>query len=99
MGWKKIHVNLVGLVSPPAGRGQFSGIAGMYDTLSHGSLSSFSFLLQKELFSSKIESAETGRDRKMSASSTGSMKSKWMKAFKSLKTPPSNGTASKEAEK
>ncbi|KAL0277870.1 UNVERIFIED_CONTAM: hypothetical protein PYX00_004997 [Menopon gallinae] len=54
---------------------------------------------QKELFSSKIESAETGRDRKMSASSTGSMKSKWMKAFKSLKTPPSNGTASKEADK
>lgn len=59
----------------------------------------FSFYFQKELFSSKVESADTGRDRKMSSSSTGSMKSKWMKAFKSLKTPPTNGTAAKESEK
>lgn len=57
------------------------------------------FKFQKELFSSKVESADTGRDRKMSSSSTGSMKSKWMKAFKSLKTPPTNGTAAKESEK
>lgn len=63
------------------------------------SYNNFSFYFQKELFSSKVESADTGRDRKMSSSSTGSMKSKWMKAFKSLKTPPTNGTAAKESEK
>ncbi|XP_054275359.1 uncharacterized protein LOC128994676 isoform X3 [Macrosteles quadrilineatus] len=58
---------------------------------------------QKELFASKLDSAEgaSGRDRKMSSSSTGSMKSKWLKAFKSLKTTsgPSNGTSPKEGEK
>ncbi|CAH1122786.1 unnamed protein product [Ceutorhynchus assimilis] len=44
---------------------------------------------QKELFSSKLEGdTVAGRERKMSASSTASMKNKWMKAFKSLKTPP-----------
>ncbi|XP_066145718.1 uncharacterized protein Stacl isoform X11 [Euwallacea fornicatus] len=44
---------------------------------------------QKELFTHKLES-DTGasRERKMSASSTASMKNKWLKAFKSLKTPP-----------
>ncbi|XP_049823029.1 uncharacterized protein LOC109597113 isoform X3 [Aethina tumida] len=42
---------------------------------------------QKELFSSKLE-GELGRERKMSSASTGSMKNKWLKAFKSLKTPP-----------
>ncbi|KAI5753781.1 hypothetical protein M8J77_003302 [Diaphorina citri] len=60
---------------------------------------------QKDLFTNKIESAGTdpagssSRDRKMSSSSQGSMKSKWLKAFKSLKTPaPSNGS-SKDQEK
>uniref|UniRef100_A0A8D8VID2 SH3 and cysteine-rich domain-containing protein 3 n=1 Tax=Cacopsylla melanoneura TaxID=428564 RepID=A0A8D8VID2_9HEMI len=60
---------------------------------------------QKDLFTNKIESAGTepassgSRDRKMSSSSQGSMKSKWLKAFKSLKTPaPSNGN-SKDQEK
>ncbi|KAL1498131.1 hypothetical protein ABEB36_008982 [Hypothenemus hampei] len=44
---------------------------------------------QKELFSNKLEGdTVTGRERKMSASSTASMKNKWLKAFKSLKTPP-----------
>ncbi|XP_071050327.1 guanine nucleotide exchange factor VAV2 isoform X9 [Onthophagus taurus] len=44
---------------------------------------------QKELFAHKLESGDaTGRERKNSSSSTNSMKSKWMKAFKSLKTPP-----------
>ncbi|RZF34440.1 hypothetical protein LSTR_LSTR012191, partial [Laodelphax striatellus] len=59
---------------------------------------------QKELFGSKLESADGGgggRDRKMSSASTGSMKNKWLKAFKSLKTtsspPPSNGTTGKES--
>ncbi|CAH1395658.1 unnamed protein product, partial [Nezara viridula] len=52
----------------------------------------------KELFGTKLESAEgtSGSERKMSSSSTASMKSKWLKAFKSLKTPPPNG---KEVEK
>lgn len=45
------------------------------------------FDLQKELFTSKLE-GDTVRDRKMSAGSTASMKNKWLKAFKSLKTPP-----------
>lgn len=61
------------------------------------------FFLQKELFAAKLDAAEggTGRDRKMSSSSTGSMKSKWLKAFKSLKTTssPSNGAPAKESEK
>ncbi|KAK6640081.1 hypothetical protein RUM43_008358 [Polyplax serrata] len=48
---------------------------------------------QKELLSNKAESAEAVRERKMSSSSTGSMKSKWMKAFKSLKTPPASEAA------
>ncbi|XP_075235389.1 SH3 and cysteine-rich domain-containing protein isoform X1 [Lycorma delicatula] len=56
---------------------------------------------QKELFGGKLESAEGagGRDRKMSSSSTGSMKTKWLKAFKSLKTTsgPSNGTTTKDS--
>ncbi|XP_018335043.1 uncharacterized protein LOC108743940, partial [Agrilus planipennis] len=43
---------------------------------------------QKELFSHKLEASDTCRERKMSSSSTGSMKTKWLKAFKSLKTPP-----------
>lgn len=67
-------------------------------------LINFFFCFQKELFASKIDAAEggTGRDRKMSSSSTGSMKSKWLKAFKSLKTPTSsssNGAPNKEGEK
>ncbi|XP_050305293.1 uncharacterized protein LOC126742589 isoform X9 [Anthonomus grandis grandis] len=44
---------------------------------------------QKELFTHKLEGdTGVGRERKMSASSTASMKNKWLKAFKSLKTPP-----------
>lgn len=54
---------------------------------------------QKELFAVKMDAADGGAggpDRKMSSASTSSMKNKWLKAFKSLKTPPPNG---KEAEK
>ncbi|CAG2057231.1 unnamed protein product, partial [Timema podura] len=59
--------------------------------------------VKKELFASKVEStSESGRERKMSSSSTGSMKNKWLKAFKSLKTgsgtTPTNG-APREADK
>jgi hypothetical protein len=46
---------------------------------------------QKELFTSKLE-GDTGRERKMSSASTASMKNKWLKAFKSLKTPPPENT-------
>ena len=45
----------------------------------------FSFLPQKELFASKEGGGAEGRERKMSNSSGGSMKTKWMKALKSLK--------------
>ncbi|KAJ8976795.1 hypothetical protein NQ317_014138 [Molorchus minor] len=41
----------------------------------------------KELFSNKLEGDAVNRERKMSSASTGSMKTKWLKAFKSLKTP------------
>ncbi|BET02285.1 Hypothetical protein NTJ_15102 [Nesidiocoris tenuis] len=54
---------------------------------------------KKELFAVKMEAADGGAggpDRKMSSASTSSMKNKWLKAFKSLKTPPPNG---KETEK
>nr|CAH7722054.1 unnamed protein product [Callosobruchus chinensis] len=43
---------------------------------------------QKELFSHKLEGETVTRERKLSAASTGSSKNKWLKAFKSLKTPP-----------
>ncbi|KAG5894684.1 hypothetical protein JTB14_014333 [Gonioctena quinquepunctata] len=43
---------------------------------------------QKELFSNKMDGETVGRERKNSSASTGSMKNKWLKAFKSLKTPP-----------
>jgi len=46
---------------------------------------------QKELFGAPSEDTPDARERKMSSSSSGSMKSKWMKAFKSLKTPPKEG--------
>ncbi|XP_034239679.1 uncharacterized protein LOC117644382 isoform X3 [Thrips palmi] len=49
---------------------------------------------QRELFGAKVESASDARERKMSSSSTGSMKSKWLKAFKSLKTTTSSSSAS-----
>ncbi|GLG98252.1 Protein kinase C, partial [Gryllus bimaculatus] len=51
---------------------------------------------QKELFGAKADAASDAvRERKMSSSSTGSMKNKWLKAFKSLKTTtPGNGQAS-----
>ncbi|KAK3915643.1 SH3 and cysteine-rich domain-containing protein 2, partial [Frankliniella fusca] len=50
----------------------------------------------RELFGAKAESASdgSGRERKMSSSSTGSMKSKWLKAFKSLKTTGSSSSSS-----
>lgn len=44
-------------------------------------------MLQKELFANKLDTGDT-RERKMSSASQGSMKNKWLKAFKSLKTPP-----------
>ncbi|XP_030766911.1 uncharacterized protein LOC115890735 isoform X5 [Sitophilus oryzae] len=51
---------------------------------------------QKELFTHKLENETgSGRERKMSASSTASMKNKWLKAFKSLKTPPPEETKPK----
>lgn len=41
-----------------------------------------------------------GSDRKMSAATAQTMKSKWLNAFKSLKTPPAGSSGSgKEAEK
>ncbi|VEN64193.1 unnamed protein product [Callosobruchus maculatus] len=43
---------------------------------------------QKELFSHKLEGETVTRERKLSAASTASSKNKWLKAFKSLKTPP-----------
>ncbi|XP_044755270.1 uncharacterized protein LOC123314203 [Coccinella septempunctata] len=45
---------------------------------------------QKELFSNKLEGerGSASSDRKLSVVSQGSMKTKWLKAFKSLKTPP-----------
>ncbi|XP_063929355.1 uncharacterized protein LOC135141810 isoform X2 [Zophobas morio] len=49
---------------------------------------------QKELFTHKLE-GDTGRERKMSSASTASMKNKWLKAFKSLKTPPPENTEKK----
>ncbi|KAL1116815.1 hypothetical protein AAG570_005285 [Ranatra chinensis] len=59
---------------------------------------------QKELFAAKLDGTEgsgpSGADRKMSAASTASMKSKWLKAFKSLKTSPTgNGSSAKEVDK
>lgn len=56
---------------------------------------------QKELFASKDGGGAEGRERKMSNSSGGSMKTKWMKAFKSLKTsePASSKKNAREKEK
>ncbi|RVE54352.1 hypothetical protein evm_000837 [Chilo suppressalis] len=42
---------------------------------------------QRELFAAKADSGATAVDRKMSSSSAGSMKNKWLKAFRSLKPP------------
>lgn len=44
----------------------------------------FVFSLQKELFLGKIDPGSPRSERKMSSSST-SMKTKWLKAFRSLK--------------
>ncbi|XP_050428318.1 uncharacterized protein LOC126838181 isoform X7 [Adelges cooleyi] len=58
---------------------------------------------QKDLFASKLEASESNaRDRKLSSSSSGSMKSKWLKAIKSLKTtsgPPNNNPTQKDEKK
>uniref|UniRef100_T1JBE3 SH3 domain-containing protein n=1 Tax=Strigamia maritima TaxID=126957 RepID=T1JBE3_STRMM len=54
---------------------------------------------QVELLGAKLDDrsdASDGRDRKMSSSSTGSMKSKWLKAFKSLKTGGGDASGSKK---
>ncbi|VVC41251.1 SH3 domain,Protein kinase C-like, phorbol ester/diacylglycerol-binding domain [Cinara cedri] len=57
----------------------------------------------KDLFASKLEATESNaRDRKLSSSSSGSMKSKWLKAIKSLKTtsgPATNTTTQKDEKK
>ncbi|XP_041976310.1 uncharacterized protein LOC121731058 isoform X1 [Aricia agestis] len=42
---------------------------------------------QRELFAAKADSGTAGADRKLSSSSAGSMKNKWLKAFRSLKPP------------
>lgn len=42
---------------------------------------------QKDLFSHKLD-GELGRDRRVSLASQDSMKTKWLKAFKNLKTSP-----------
>ncbi|CAG9785006.1 unnamed protein product [Diatraea saccharalis] len=42
---------------------------------------------QRELFAAKADSGAGAVDRKMSSSSAGSMKNKWLKAFRSLKPP------------
>ncbi|KAF2344317.1 hypothetical protein FHG87_024927, partial [Trinorchestia longiramus] len=52
----------------------------------------------KELFSPREGAVADGRDRKMS-SSAGGMKSKWMKAFKSLKTSSSSGHPAKDGDR
>nr|XP_049703287.1 uncharacterized protein LOC110375307 isoform X5 [Helicoverpa armigera] len=42
---------------------------------------------QRELFAAKADSGAAAVDRKLSSSSAGSMKNKWLKAFRSLKPP------------
>ncbi|XP_045446169.1 uncharacterized protein LOC123654298 [Melitaea cinxia] len=42
---------------------------------------------QRELFAAKADSSIAAADRKLSSSSAGSMKNKWLKAFRSLKPP------------
>ncbi|KAJ0179833.1 hypothetical protein K1T71_004424 [Dendrolimus kikuchii] len=42
---------------------------------------------QRELFAAKADSGAGAVDRKLSSSSAGSMKNKWLKAFRSLKPP------------
>ncbi|XP_068630684.1 uncharacterized protein Stacl [Battus philenor] len=42
---------------------------------------------QRELFAAKADSSAAAADRKLSTSSAGSMKNKWLKAFRSLKPP------------
>ncbi|XP_072940427.1 uncharacterized protein Stacl [Epargyreus clarus] len=42
---------------------------------------------QRELFAAKADSGTAAADRKLSSSSAGSMKNKWLKAFRSLKPP------------
>ncbi|CAG5040382.1 unnamed protein product [Parnassius apollo] len=45
------------------------------------------FLNDRELFAAKADSGAAAADRKLSSSSAGSMKNKWLKAFRSLKPP------------
>lgn len=45
------------------------------------------FCQQRELFAAKADSGTAAVDRKLSSSSAGSMKNKWLKAFRSLKPP------------
>ncbi|KAF5303390.1 hypothetical protein FQA39_LY09981 [Lamprigera yunnana] len=74
---------------------QLHATNGMLDAYAN---ETFPQLLQKELFLNKLESNDSTRERKMSLVSTGSMKNKWLKAFKSLKTPPPSASP-KETEK
>ncbi|XP_043216923.1 uncharacterized protein LOC122379073 isoform X7 [Amphibalanus amphitrite] len=41
---------------------------------------------QRDLFASKVETADGGRERRTSSSERAGMKTKWLKAFKSLKS-------------
>lgn len=50
--------------------------------------------LQRELFLNKFEPRSPSGERKLSAASTASMKTKWLKAFRSLK--PASGSAANE---
>ncbi|KAI5631643.1 phorbol esters/diacylglycerol binding domain (C1 domain) domain-containing protein [Phthorimaea operculella] len=45
------------------------------------------YLSDRELFAAKADSGTAAADRKLSSSSAGSMKNKWLKAFRSLKPP------------
>jgi len=49
-------------------------------------------VLQKDLFVSKVEPTSPRNERKFSAATAPSMKTKWLKAFKSLK-PAGSGSA------
>lgn len=49
-------------------------------------------ILQKDLFVSKVEPTSPRNERKFSAATAPSMKTKWLKAFKSLK-PAGSGSA------
>ena len=41
---------------------------------------------QRDLFAGKVETSDGGRERRTSSSERAGMKTKWLKAFKSLKS-------------